>query len=214
MKKLIYSVFILLFLIASFLSIRYALNEVYITRYSNSNYDNGILNYLLLINYPEPYIAHYNKGNNYYNLEDYDSAISEYNESLKTVKGERKCKVIVNLSLASLQKVDLKSKSAVNDLKGIQGILLEDDCATEDNKGKDDDAQELYNEIEELLNSQSSSPQEPDDDEDDDDDDDKNEPQDEYKELEDKLKQQQQQASAERNKVNSRDYEYYSGKKW
>ena len=212
MKKIMYPVIIIIGFIIIHLSFRYILNEVYINNYNNGNYSNSIVNFLKILNYPESYIAHYNKGNNYYNLKEYENAIEEYNKALRTVKGSRKCKVLINLSLSKFELIDLNQDIARDKLLEIQNILLEDSCATRDNKGKDSEAQKLYNEIEALLNSkggggsggdpQDNPPDNPNDN-----------PQN-YDELQKKLREQQQKASNDRKTVNKRDYEYYNGKNW
>ena len=215
-KKIGYVVFILFFLFFAHLSLRYFLNEVYIGKYNDGIYDNKIVNFLMFLNYPESYIAHYNKGNNLYQTEEYKEATDEYLIALETVPKSRKCMVIVNLSFAKFQLVDMENQDTiVRDLKAIQKILLQDNCATKDGKGTNKDAQNFYDEIEKLLNSQGQG--QGDDDDDDDNDDDNDNPQDnpdDYKELEEKLKKQQEQSFDERNRVDPREYEYYNGKKW
>lgn len=211
MKKIIYGIWILLFVICFHLSFRYIINEVYIGKYNNSIYENNIVNFLLLFNYPESYVAHYNKGNNYYNLKEYDNAINEYNSALKTVRGDRRCKVLINLSLSKLELIDLKSSDVRQKLIDIQNILLDSDCATSDNKGKNEDAQELYNEIEKMLNSSGGGSKDQDDDKKDDN---KNNNQNDYSDIEKKLKEQQQQASDDREENQRREYQTYNGKSW
>lgn len=212
MKKIIYGIWILLFVICFHLSFRYIMNEIYIGKYNDSIYENKIINFLLLFNYPESYVAHYNKGNNYYNLKDFDNAVNEYNSALKTVKGDRRCKVLINLSLSKLELIDLKSNDVKQKLIDIQNILLDSNCATSDNKGKNEDAQELYNEIEKLLNSSGGGSGDQDDEKDNNNDDNNN--QNDYKDIENKLKEQQQQSSEDREKNQRKEYKAYTGKSW
>lgn len=219
MKKVGYVLYIILFVICFHFSVRFFLNEIGIHRYHNYNFDNGIVNYLMILNYPEPYIVHYNKGNNLYQEGKYEEAIEEFSEAMKTVKGDRKCKVEINLALSKIKLVNFDdAKTAIKELKEIQKILLEDNCATEDNNGKDEESQELYNELEkkkeETKEKNGDNNDDNKDDDENEDEQDSDEQKQKEKELEDKLKEQQEQSSNERNKVDQRDYQYYDGKKW
>ncbi len=211
MKKWIYGIYIFLFVFSLHLTIRYFLNEVYISKYNNGIYNNNIVDVLHVLNFPQSYVVHYNKGNSLYQEEKYEEAVSEYQEALKTVSGDRRCKVIVNLSFAKFQLVDMDNKDTiVRDLKKIQEILLDHNCATKDNKGKNQDAQNFYNEIEKLLNS-SSQQQQQDGDGDDDGGGDGGPDGDEIETI---LTGQKDESFNERDKVDQQECEVYNGKRW
>lgn len=220
MKKLIYSLLIILTIIGLHLTSRYIINEIYLNQYEDENYESNLNNFLRILNYPETYIAYYNKGNSYYMLEEYPNAEKEYEKALKTVSKNRVCDVRINLSLSKLAQLDYENDSNIIDkLDDIEKILLDDNCATIYNSGKDKDAQELYNEIEKLKKSKSS-PEKQDPDNKDDDKEkqqkDNKEQTEKEKELEKKIQQQKKETAQDREKNNygKYKYEYYTGKTW
>ncbi len=218
MKKIVYILVGILLLFFIHLTFRYTLNEIYIGKYNNENYDNGIVDFLHFLNYPESYIAHYNKGNNLYQTGEFESAVQEYEQALKTVKGDRRCKVEINLAFTKIELATDKKNNTieVDKINEIQKILLDSDCATKDNKGKNRDAQRLYNELEKLKkNAQGDGGGGSDDNNDPDDNQGGSGNEKDYSDLEDKLRQQQIDGQKERQEyVNPREYEYYTGKSW
>ena len=216
MRKVIRSILIIFFIFSLHLIIRYSINEIYINKYNNEEYESSLNNLLRIINYPETYIAYYNKGNSYYQLEEYSNAEKEYEKALKTAPKKRICPIRINLSLSKLAELDYVNDTNIkNELETIQYILLENDCATTDNDGIDDEAQKLYNEIEELKNSSSSNGNKEDPKQENNNN--NNNQNEEEKELEEKLKQQKIDAIKDRDDndyFNRYDYEYYTGKTW
>ena len=208
MKRALNIIFIVIFVICLHLSVRFLLNESYIKKYNKGDYVNAIVNYLLFLNYPEDYVAHYNKGNNLFNSSQFSDAVNEYDKALRTVKGERRCKVITNKGLALYNQVDFKSNDARKNLEAILVVLLDSDCATTDKKGTYKPTQTLYNEIEEMLKEGKGGDPKPNDDPPD------GEDPKTYDDLENKLKKQQQQANDDRKDVKKKEYEYYKGKSW
>ena len=209
MKKVIYTFYIILFAIFFHLGFRYILNEKYIGDYNNGDYDNSIVNFLLTINYPEQYVAYYNKGNNYYNLKEYEDAIKAYESALRTVKGDKRCMVLINLTLSKLELIDLNKTDARSKLVEARDTLTDSNCATRDNNGTNETAQDLYNKIDEILKAEGGGgggttgddpPEE--------------KPPEDYDNLEKKLKEQQQRANDERKNVQQKNGDYYNGKKW
>ncbi len=192
MKKIIIIILSIISIIILHLSTRYIINEIYISKTNDGIYDDSLVNKLFIINYPETYIAYYNKGNSYYLQEKYNEAIDEYEKALKTVKKNRECKVRNNLALSYMKLLNLKS-------------------------GIDDNSQEIYNELEEAK--KQVEPNDPNDPNNPNDPKDPNEPTQEEKEIEEKLKEQQRQTQKEReekereaNYIN--DFDYYTGKNW
>ncbi len=223
MKKITKVLIIILGIIAFIglhLTIRYLVNESFINNYNDEEYKNGAFKILKIINVPESYIVYYNEGNYYYQVKEYDKAILSYEKALDRVNKERVCDVRHNLALTRLQTLDYENnKNLKYELESVQEVLLEDNCATEDNNGEHKPAQDLYNKIEELLkqNGQEQGGGDGDEDEDDQDDDnnnnnDNNDQKD--KEIEQKIRNQQKQAASERQKINKTNYDYYKGKSW
>ena len=216
MKKIIYVLLGFIVVILLHLSVRYLINESFIKKYNSSNYDSKLLNILKMINYPESYIVHYNSGNVLYNQGKYTEAEKEYNEALKTVKGDRRCMVNINLSFTRLKLViDQTSNTAeVSDLKEIQKILLDNNCATVSGTGTNKDSQKFYDYLEDLINNSQSDPNGEGEDPENQEGEDPSESE-EYQEIEEKLREQQIQAQQERNKRNNkREYKYQNGKTW
>ena len=218
MKKIIIIILSIISIIILHLSTRYTINEIYISKTNDGIYDDSLVNKLFIINYPETYIAYYNKGNSYYLQEKYNEAIDEYEKALKTVKKNRECKVRNNLALSYMKLLNLKSNNLNEEIEFIQKILLENNCASSDLKsGIDDNSQEIYNELEEAK--KQVEPNDPNDPNNPNDPKDPNEPTQEEKEIEEKLKEQQRQTQKEReekereaNYIN--DFDYYTGKNW
>lgn len=150
-KKLLIVVLILLF-VAIRLIIRYSTNNTYIKKYNNKEYDLNIVKKLLNLNIQERYIAHFNYGTALYQLEQYEQAKEEFNEALKTVPDKRVCDVRVNITLTELKlfKEEEDLDIYIKKIENIQGIVLQDSCATKDQKGRDQKAQEIYDYLEKL----------------------------------------------------------------
>lgn len=108
------------------------------------------------------YIFHYNRGNEFYELGQYEKAASEYESSLKLyVPKGRECDIRVNYALsmcAGLNLNDIQSLTAdekteiINTLEAAIDILVEEGCANRnDDNGHDEDAQKLKNELQEII---------------------------------------------------------------
>ena len=157
MKKIIIFVLVIISLFLFHLSIRYVINEAYISKSNKGYYNSSLVEQLFILNFPESYIAYYNKGNNLYNLEEYNDAILEYEKALKTVSKKRECKVRNNLSLSYMKILNLTKEDLIDDIEYIQDILLVNNCAAKDLvSGKDSNSQEIYNELEKLKQEKSS----------------------------------------------------------
>lgn len=190
----------------------FVVNEIFIEKYNKNQYDIGMLKTVMLMNFPESYVAHYNLGNVYYGENRFDEAISEYQEALKTVTDDHVCDIRLNLGLAMLVKIDVDSSGIQDRLKEIMELLLEDSCAKENGGGRHTNAQRLYDEIKKILenggesdNGGSNSS-----------DGSKNDPDINEEELEQRLRRQAEESSYERNNdyTNGDNYEYYNGKTW
>ena len=221
MKKIVIIILAIISLFLFHLSIRYVLNEAYISKSNKGYYNSSLVDKLFILNFPESYIAYYNKGNNLYKSEKYDEAIEEYEEALKTVTKKRECKVRNNLSLSHIKLLNSSKESIIEDIEYIQGILLVNGCASTDLvSGKDSNSQEIYNELEELKNQNNQNggqgkegkPKE---------NEKGNEEDPKEKELEEELKKQQKRTQSERNQkerdrnnINNYDSSNFTGKNY
>ncbi len=112
--------------------------------------------------YLQLYIYHYNRGNEFYELGQYEKAASEYEKSLKLhVPKGRECDIRVNYALslcAGLNLNDIKALTEdektemINTLETAIDILVEEECAhRDDDNGHDKEAQKLKNELQEII---------------------------------------------------------------
>ena len=156
-KRIWICVCILLLLLSFNLTFHYFYNEHMIEKYNHQEYSLGG-NPLLFCNWFQPYVAHYNMGNIYYQNEEYADAMYEYQRALDANPGKGKeCSVRINLALAILKtmETDYDSEENVEDslekLREARSVLLEEDCATEAGDGHSETAEELKCEIDEMI---------------------------------------------------------------
>ena len=156
-KKLIVCICILLLLIfcKQTFNVLYSTNMV--AKYDAGDYSVSA-DPLLIFNCFQPYIAHYNQGNIYYQNGDYEQAIEEYYSALEQFPPKYKeCSIRINLALAMLgtlgddyDKPD-NIKDSIETLKEAKAVLLENDCATKSGDGHSKTAEKLKSEIEDIL---------------------------------------------------------------
>lgn len=236
-KKVLTFLEVLLLLILIKLVATFIINEIFIQNYNKGKYDENSIKILSIINFPEGYVYHYNKGNILYQNEKYEEAIDEYYKALeKQPPKEKECKIRINLALAKLQELrnnndneeDKNKNIAI--LKSARGILCEKGCAGEkDNNGHSEEAEKLKADIDRKLKEleKDKDSEEDDDNEESDDEKDnnkKNNNQDnKTKKAEEKLKEIQEQSLEERQKeleANERLFSgdsssiFYDGKRW
>ena len=157
-----------------FLPVRHLLNERFLSDYGNGYYSDRFERLLLFPNIPEGWLPLYHMGNICYQTEDYDAAVSWYQQALEKEPPaeEKECSVRITLALALLHKIDYDSldteegaRTAVRQLQSARAVLTEHGCADpEGSDGHSREAETLKKEIDELLkklqNSESSSGQE------------------------------------------------------
>lgn len=126
------------------------------------NYDQGIYqqNELGFLGFTQPYINHFNKGNIFYQMGDYQKAKQEYQLALNLrPQDPYDCKIRVNYALSYVTPIDVKSiteenyKDIIEICETAKSILSEKDCATANNDGHYYAAQKLYNEINDFIES-------------------------------------------------------------
>ncbi len=162
-------------------------------------------------------IAHYNRGNAFYEGHNYDEAIEEYNRALMWyLPKDKECSVRINLALAMVfslgegyddpEKVD----ESLAQLRAAREVLLKDGCATEDGEGHNKTAEKLKREIEELIEELEEQSEEKTDDGDSSSDDREEEKEDEPAEedLKERLQEMQSDANMERQESLQSDEEF------
>lgn len=100
----------------------------------------------------------YNIGNSHYQNEDYDKAITSYENALKAnPPSGRECPIRINMALAMVYGLgdDYAApenvENSLQTLKAARNVLLEDDCATAGGNGHSETAEQLKEEIEKLI---------------------------------------------------------------
>ena len=152
-KKLLIIILVLI-IISIILISKYTINNNYINKYKNNIYEPSLAKKLLFLNIQEKYIAHYNYGTSLYQTEDYKNAKKEFNKALKTTPKKRICYVRANLALTEIKLLPEKEDIdiLIKKIENIENILLENDCATTNNNGKDKKSQEIYDYLEQIKN--------------------------------------------------------------
>lgn len=158
-KTLLFMLWFLAFGFALILVINFANNEKLIKKYNEGVYEQNKYTWM---GFTEPYIAHYNRAEIYYQKGEYELAIAEYEKSLEGpfIPKSRTCDARVNIVLCNLNITDFtyyeysndEINRLINDLRALEQPILEDGCANEDGEsGHDAEAQQLYNDIEEYI---------------------------------------------------------------
>ena len=157
-KKIIICIYIVMLLIASRLLFTYVYNEIVIGKYNDGDYDINTKPGMMC-NWIQPYIAHYNAGNIYYQNGDYKKAMAEYKLAMeKEPKHNHKCDIRINMALAMLMTLpeDYLSEENIENTKEVltkaRDVLIKDDCAKDKEAGHSDEATKLREEIDDMLN--------------------------------------------------------------
>jgi tetratricopeptide (TPR) repeat protein len=214
MKRVIKIIIAVILVLGFHLTIRYGINELFINKYKGNKYDIKSLLLLKIINIPESYIVYFNEGNAYYQKNEYEKAILDYQKALESVNKKRVCDVRTNLALSKLALIqfDESNNNIRFELEEVQEVLLGNSCASEDHNGRDESSQKLYDQIEELLNSEGGGSGDPQ--EDPPEEQDPNEETNE-EEIEEKIREQQEETSAEREEIyEGSDYTYSKDPTW
>jgi|GEM_PF-929952 len=156
-----------------FLTVRYIMNEVFLSKYEDQVYETGIPETLEHANIPEGYLPYYNEGNVNYMNEDYDAAIGNYLQALTYNPPEKKgCSIRINLALAMLHKIDFDNletdkdiESAIRQLRAARRVLVEDGCASPgvgETGGHSETAEQLKKDIDDMLEELGADPEDDD----------------------------------------------------
>lgn len=155
MKKILVAGLIIVSVIFMCMGINYVSNERMIHQYNNEVYQ---INNFDVLGFFQPYIGPYNRGNIYYKLGNYDTAVQEYQKALEKHPSKRKeCKIRINLALAMVEKLDFENitledrDEMIRVLDEAIAVLTEKNCANLDQEsGHDKDAQQLEIELSQL----------------------------------------------------------------
>lgn len=150
---------LLILAVAIMLVYRLSVNHSFVKAYNNEDYDTVNEEKLLNFNFPESYVPYYNLGNAAYKRGDYTSAITYYNEALKNFPTEKRdCLIRINLALSMCNTIDFysldsqdKVDTALFILYKARDVLLENGCATDDGQGHNEDAQQLKEDIDRMI---------------------------------------------------------------
>lgn len=179
--------------------------------------------------YLQLYIFHYNRGNEFYELGQYEKAASEYEKSLKFyVPNGKECDIRVNYALSMCAGLNLNNISGLTEdektvmigiLETAIDILVEEECAhRDDNNGHDDEAQKLKNELQEIidmLKQEQEQPQEPDENEEEAEQPKEDELSEEQQQLQEIMQQGTNEHTAGMEEIEMYDgYSYYGGQCW
>lgn len=174
------------------------------------------------------YIFHYNRGNEFYELGQYERAASEYEKSLKLYVPERKeCDIRVNYALSLCETLDLNNIQALTEeekteiiqvLETAIDILVEEGCAhRDDDNGHDEEAQRLKNELQEMIDllkeEQEQEQQESDNEEQETEQPEEEELSEEQQQLQEIMQQGTNEHAADMQEMNE-SYSYYNGQCW
>ena len=101
-RKFITCIYLVLFFICAKQLFTYMYNENLISKYNKQVYHTSTAP-LFVLNFFEPYIAHYNAGNIYYQNGEYSNAIIEYQKALeKKTPKFKECSIRINLALSMI----------------------------------------------------------------------------------------------------------------
>ena len=203
MRKLLYILFCLIFIIFLRLFLSYSLNEFIIYNYNKGIYNDYLIKILYVLNFNQSYVVYYNNGNIMYKKEKYDDALYYYQKAIsKNPPNDKICDIRVNMSLTIIKNIKSNDLDYIySQLEDAKNNLYLNNCASKNNdNGKRKSAEKLENEIinimENLKNSSS-----------------------DYSDTKNELKVIQSNAYSYREREmteyeNIDNYSYYSGKNW
>ncbi len=168
MKTALKIIYVILIIILIKLALTFGMNQLFLAKYDKGKYDDTLAKIMLVTNFQQPYIAHYNYGNVAYQNDKFDIAIREYKRALELYPPKKKeCSIRINLALAMLEKIEEeleedetneeieseeKKEETIAKLKEARKVLTEENCAGEkDDDGHSKKAEELKADIDEWI---------------------------------------------------------------
>ena len=133
-KKIAIAIWLVTALLLGILVLNYYGNRNLIERYGSGVYQQNELGFL---GFTQPYINHFNRGNVFFQLGDYQKAKQEYQSALNLKPGDPyDCKVRVNYALSYVKPIDVKKinkdnyKDTIEICETAKSILSEKGGAT------------------------------------------------------------------------------------
>ena len=150
---------LLVFLLSAFTLTKVIINHIFVEAYNSGEYPTSMEEKLEIINFPQGYLPFYNLGNAAFRKGDYLEAISLYSQALEQYPPEGKdCDIRVNQALALCNTIDFnninsqaKLEEALTALYTARDILTEKGCANDEGTGHDPEAQQLKDDIDEMI---------------------------------------------------------------
>lgn len=165
MKTALKIIYVILIIILIKLALTFGINQLFLAKYDKGKYDDTLAKIMLVTNFQQPYIAHYNYGNVAYQNDKFDIAIREYKRALELYPPKKKeCSIRINLALAMLEKIEDEleeneangeendNEETIAKLKEARKVLTEENCAGEDDDdGHSKKAEKLKKDIDEWI---------------------------------------------------------------
>lgn len=157
-KTIIISIYAILGVILLKIVLNMILNSILISKYNNNEYSVQLASFQTFVNFPERYVPLYNYGNVLYQKGEYENAIEMYDKALNTyVPKGKECNIRINYALAicKLVKVDENNEDsiqeAIKQYESAISVLIEQECATENGDGHNENAETLKKDIEKEI---------------------------------------------------------------
>ena len=203
MRKLLYILFCLIFIIFLRLFLSYFLNEFIIYNYNKGIYNDYLIKFLYVLNFNQSYVVYYNNGNIMYKKEKYDDALYYYQKAIsKNPPNDKICDIRVNMSLTIIKNIKSNDLDYIySQLEDARSNLYLNNCVSKDSdKVTSKSAKKLDNEIIKVMESIKNSSSN-------------------YSYIKNELKNIESNAYSYREKEmsgyeNIDNYSYYSGKNW
>lgn len=144
MKKAILIITIVLSILEGCLVVAYVSNQIDIKKYNSGNYTNNIF---AVFGFMQPYVDDYNMGNKCYMQNDYEQAIDYYNKALRKNPPHshyndsgynKQCSIRINIVLAMIAQIDMDELSKEDIPSALQIIDEAKDILTEKDCAKSD----------------------------------------------------------------------------
>ncbi|MBO5087327.1 MAG: hypothetical protein J6C01_01520 [Lachnospiraceae bacterium] len=156
-KKIFIGLYVILLLVCGNLVFNFIYNSIVVYAFNHTDYK-VTMSPILMFNWSEPYIAHYNQGNLYYKEGYYADAVESYYKALEyKVPQERECSIRINIALALAKSLGddyadpANVENSLMTLYAARDVLLEKECATDAGDGHSEQAQKLKEEIDAII---------------------------------------------------------------
>ena len=155
MRKVLYGISVVCALLMILYGLNFFTNEIVNSKMRDNVFDR---NEFAWLGFMEPWKEPYNLGTNFLKQRRYDEAITEFDKALAyNVPADNDCEIRINKALAlslpvdEYEVTDLTLDDAITKLEMAQDCLTEKGYAAEDGSGEYEDAQILYDDIENYI---------------------------------------------------------------